>query len=95
MLDNKQEEVPRPIFIDERRVGNTTRIIDYLIQKLFIEGECYCYDHYRNTTNPDITARIKEHTFGLVLRRLNFEHHIDSENLIIDRKYFTIKLKNP
>lgn len=50
-----------------RRSGRTTRIIDDLIQILFIDGRVTVYDHVDKTEEHCRTARIME-------RRLKSEH---------------------
>lgn len=88
--------IREPIVLDgARRCGNTTRIIDSLIQKFFIEGECTCYDHYFSKDNPVPSLKMKEYVKRTILRRLSIAHGLDfDDDLIINRNNFTIKLKH-
>lgn len=56
-----------------RRSGQTTRIVDNLIQELFTTGECRPYDHYisdNNSQNRKLSIMVAD----IVIRRLTFEH---------------------
>lgn len=69
-----------------RRVGNTTRLVDMFVQDFFNDGECRVYDHY-------YSRRAYQRVFNLVLQRLNREHGIEEEDVILDRNRFTIRKK--
>jgi len=73
------------IIIQARKCGNTTRIVDSLIQELFTKGECKIYDHH-----PSRNDRIR--VFSIVLERLFKEHKLVSEDIQIDYQNFTLKL---
>ena len=85
--------IPKPIYIEERRSGNTTRIVDYLIQELFIKGECVCYDHYFTSPPSDINRKMKRYVMDRVLQRIHYEHHIELNDLVVDSNEFWIKFK--
>lgn len=55
----------KPTPIDGRRVGNTTRLVDYYIQQLFITGEVILEDHHPLGHND---------LFAKVMGRLRNEH---------------------
>lgn len=55
------------VLYDKNKVGNTTRIVDYLIQRLFIDGEVRVYDHRLDVNN---TRRV----YDIILKRLEIEH---------------------
>jgi len=70
-------------------VGNTARLVDMFIQDFFNKGECQCqiYDHYN-------TRRSKLRVFELVLQRLNREHGIEKQDVILDWNNFIIRKNN-
>lgn len=71
-------------FIDKRRVGNSTRIVDNLIQDFFKKGKCVAHDHYHTR---EASLRI----FNIVLSRLKNEHdNIKRENIVIDKNGLTL-----
>ena len=58
-------EVPLPIIIEARRVGNTTRIVDYIIQKVFTTSRCtVVFSH----------SKEHEHTYEIIKKRMALEH---------------------
>ena len=64
---------PEPVF--GRRVGNTTRLIDYYVQKLFRGGIVKVKDHHEHRhADEDLTCRIME--------RLKREHFTKNISLI-------------
>jgi len=71
-----------------RKTGTTTRLIDHAIQIIFNGKACVVRDHHmygRNRqANNDLCFRI--------LRRMEFEHHISSKDLIVDPNTPTIYL---
>ena len=75
-----------PWFCFERRTGNTTRIIDWSIQELFTNGECFVVDHY-GTREASIYA------YNITLSRLKNEHGLQEKDLILNRGKYRIKLK--
>lgn len=50
-----------------RRVGNSTRLIDFYIQELFEKGEVYCKDHFDH-------SKSHYYLFKKVTERLEREH---------------------
>ena len=94
MTSLKMTQPIPPVFSTTRRCGNTIRIVDYLIQLLFINGECTCYDHYRNPDQPRVGREMRKLVMRYVLRRLANEHDLTPQNfLIVDYDQFHIKLK--
>lgn len=78
--------------IDARRVGNTTRIVDDLVQDFFTKGECYCYDHFHSS--PEIRTHLKKRVMQLVINRLIREHSLESEkHFFVDTKNFKVTKK--
>ena len=73
------KELEAPTIVDARAVGNTTRLIDWYIQKLFIEGEITVTDHYPHD-------RADKNTFSRVIRRLISEHNLEGRqaSFVID-----------
>lgn len=59
-------------YIPDRRRGNTTRIIDYIIQKLFEGYEVICNDHHES-------VEARKYLVNRVLARLSYEHNIDGK----------------
>lgn len=59
---------------NRRRCGNTTRQIDYAIQKLFEGRRVVARDHYRYPESWRITDL---DLFNRILRRLSIEHGLD------------------
>lgn len=72
-----------------RMTGNSTRLIDFYIQKLFTEKEIQVQDHY-----PEKKAH--KLLFVRILKRLEFEHNLSKrqEQFEIDKLKLTIKFKN-
>lgn len=59
---------PYKKIIEGRRVGNTTRLVDAYIQKLFLDGKItHITDHY-------YTSEAHSRLYDLVVRRLKTEH---------------------
>lgn len=85
-----------PIVIDEeRRVGNTTRIVDHIVQELFIKGEVRIWDHFcRNNfetlKNHSVVYSNRLRVFHIVLNRI-FQEHPGVE-VEVDKKELTIKI---
>lgn len=59
------QELPK--ITSKRADGNTTRLADYYIQKLFKDGAITVTDHFNNSRSNDRLARI-------ITDRLHFEH---------------------
>lgn len=72
----------------QRRIGNTTRIVDRAIQDLFITGEAKIIDHYENGNNKDAN----KHALKITINRLRNEH--PGINFETDRKNLKIKLND-
>jgi hypothetical protein len=75
------------LYQEGRRVGNTTRLIDIFVQDFFNEGKCQVYDHYS-------TRQSSQRVFDLVLQRLNREHHIEKQDVSLDRSRLIIRRNN-
>jgi hypothetical protein len=80
------------LYIEGRRKGNTTRIIDELIQELFTKGKCTCYDH-PNQSRDNQNARDKA-VLKKVLSRLKHENGFSENDLKVGIMSLTIELKN-
>lgn len=71
------------------RVGNTTRIIDNIIQLLFEGKQVLIIDYpHPNLCNRKINKRLLE----LIKRRLYMEHNIKDKDLKINDSILTIQL---
>lgn len=81
------EEVTKINLISGRRVGNSTRIVDALVQDLFTKGECYYWDHADREDNNAL-----EHTLNILTSRLHNEHHIHRKDYNINYKERKITL---
>lgn len=68
--------------VSDRRAGNTTRIVDLLVQEFFTNGEVEYWDHADRKGNMAL-----DHCLGVFKRRLLNEHGL-KENLdyTVDRK---------
>ena len=62
--------INEPVISPHRRSGNTTRLIDYYIQLLFVKGTITVIDHYDSDKS---NKRLR----GLILDRLRNEHTHD------------------
>jgi len=69
-----------------RGVGNTTRAIDAAIQEFFNTGNVTYID-------PSPTENAQRFGFERLLNRLNFEHRLTEDYLIIDRVAGVVKKK--
>ena len=70
-----------------RRVGNTTRLIDYYIQKLFKEGKIFVADHY-----PSFNA--DRHLANKICDRMKLEHIGHPIERLIKNRTIVIKFKD-
>lgn len=68
-----------------RRVGNTTRLIDHIIQLLFKGKIVRMVDHY---DSPQSNKRLLD----LVMKRLGNEHYIDISLVIVNYSELTVSL---
>lgn len=68
--------------VSDRRAGNTTRIVDLLVQEFFTNGEVEYWDHADQKENMALN-----HCLEVFKRRLFNEHEL-KENLhyAVDRK---------
>lgn len=62
----------RPKTIEKRKIGNTTRLVDYYIQVLFRDGTTKIEDHYNGDKSNRILA-------GKIADRILNEHNIEVE----------------
>lgn len=69
-----------------RRVGNSTRIVDHLIQNFFIKGKCEVYDHHP-------TREAAKRVFNAVLLRLKYEHNIHDYDISINTNKLILTYK--
>lgn len=75
-------DIPKPIHIDGRRVGNTTRLIDSFVQQLFTTGSVIVYDHHTS-----------DHAWKIMIGRLEREHYDVMKHLELNKVRRTIKFK--
>lgn len=78
--------VKRPITLDKRRCGNTTRLVDYYIQALFEREIITIIDHYGSL---DI-HKYHKGIFNKVVNRINTEHKNIIKKININSKGLTI-----
>lgn len=82
-------DIPAPIiYIDQRRIGNTTRLVDYYIQVLFTKGTVKIEDHVEVPNHGGLPYIVQ-----IVIKRLQSEHRLDNRNFTVDNKG-TITLKD-
>jgi len=69
-----------------RRVGNTTRQIDFAVQQILTDKLCVCFDHHQYGRNRLSNERLQK----LIVNRIAIEHqdiisrlHYDKEDLIV------------
>jgi hypothetical protein len=72
-----------------RRVGNSTRIIDELVQQFFNNGFCIVTDHYYN---PDNDRPTRNNLRTLINRLLN-EHEVSRDFFTYDSQTRKLTLK--
>lgn len=84
-------KIERPLPVERRRVGNTTRLIDYYIQELFRNKSIIVYEVI--SFNDSANRKCSEYLFRRILKRLNFEHisitpflNVDDIGLVISFK---------
>ena len=85
----KISTVKCPNLIKKRRSGNTTRQVDFAIEKIFNNFEIKVIDHSFLKANS-------EKLFALIVQRLATEHNLDklveSDSIDMNHKNLTIKL---
>ena len=77
-LKYKQEKVGRI-------VGNTTRQVNFAVEKILQSEEVICEDHYENGKDKKINRIL----FDKVLRRLANEHH----GVIVEKDFVKLIIK--
>jgi hypothetical protein len=83
-----KEQVDRLNIVPARRAGNSTRIIDALIQELFTTGKCGVWDHAGRVGNFAL-----DHTLRILVERLYREHNMNkNRDYNLDRKEMVITL---
>ena len=70
----------------DRRSGNSTRLLDYYVQKLFQDGEVKISDHHP-------TRQASELLYKHFLRRLNIEHNLTDKDIYFNNSNLLVKLK--
>lgn len=72
--------IPAPIIMSNRRTGNTTRLVDYYIQELFINYKAEVVDHY-----PEEKPRGNGMTYLMqrIVQRLQNEHRMDNKDFTV------------
>ncbi|HEY6438304.1 MAG TPA: hypothetical protein VIY47_17080 [Ignavibacteriaceae bacterium] len=94
-------DIPYPKYKDERdtgqrRSGRTSRIIDFLVQEFFINGEAMCFDHSHSYPHGnDNIYRRNRAVMRMVLDRLKLEYNIPDEYLFVDTSNNIIKKIEP
>lgn len=76
----------------ERKCGNTTRQVDYAIQRLFQGQTVKVEDHAHTGENSDMNKRLMD----LIIERITLEHFrntLQRNKIKIDRKANTIKIE--
>lgn len=76
-------------FTPGRRMGNTSRLADHIIQELFKGKTVTIRDHHQGGDHH----QANEHLRRIVLRRLSFEHNINPENIKSSLDRLTISLR--
>jgi hypothetical protein len=85
-----------------RRDGNTTRQVDFAIQKLFEGYNVACMDHYvvqaADIVTSAQTRKINQMLLDKIMTRLQQEYHLGNEKrfpfrTIISKEYHTIRLQ--
>lgn len=85
-----QEQFNSVKLVDARRIGNSTRIVDALVQQLFTTGSCEYWDHTDRLGNSAL-----EHTLRILEDRLSREHSLNRNvGYRINKKGQTITLIN-
>lgn len=83
-LPEYKVDLPKDCIKSGRAVGNSTRLLDHYVQKLFNKGYVKIVDHYENT-------EASEHLFFKFLKRLKLEH--PGVRLEANRLNRTVRLK--
>lgn len=81
----------RPIYDYIRRNGNSTKLIDYYIQKLFEERKIEIVDHEINEHN---NPRANLLLFERVSKRIYLEHNYSSRSLVFEKDKLLIRFKS-
>lgn len=79
-------------YVEMRRSGRTTRLVDQYVQELFTLGECEVIDHWWPEKREHDGRNADKHILKVFLVRLEFEHRITKNGLIINGN--KIKLNN-
>jgi hypothetical protein len=77
------------ILEDLRRCGNTTRIVDDMIQKMYAGYVVMVRDHIDHD-------KMRDYVLGMVVRRIDREHREDFERLRVDggKRYLWFERNN-
>lgn len=88
---DKISTLKTPNLTNKRRDGNSTRQIDFAIQKLFEGYIVVVEDHYFNKDwRPDRKA--SEYLFKRIIDRIKFEHsYIDPKKVLVNKSNLTIE----
>ncbi len=68
---------------NNRRDGNTTRLVDNAIQIIYSGKICVVLDHHEMGRNKDMNKRL----FNLIMQRLQNEHRRAVDNGVIIHEY--------
>lgn len=82
--------------LDGRRVGNTTRHIDEMVQELFTKGETYLWDHaHRVDKRGNALNFALNYARRIFFDRLRHEHSLEvNKGFYYDPKTQRVALKN-
>lgn len=81
----------KKLIVPGRRAGNSTRIVDNLVQELFKTGECHYWDHADRLENMALS-----HTLTVLRGRLFTEHGlIMGTGYTVDKEKQKIALLHP
>lgn len=87
---HKQPEyLTKPSALPYRRIGNTTRLVDYYIQELFLRGTAKVLDHHGGDSPNHLS-----HIMIIIINRLQHEHRMNNKDYKIDTNKQTITLTN-
>ncbi len=81
----------RPENSGKRRDGNTTRLVDYYVQLLFLEKEIKPFENICSDNN-NINKRATKFLFDRIINRLMMEHRSLHSKIAIDKNQLIIKM---
>jgi hypothetical protein len=88
------QENTKPLILQKRRCGNSTRQIDQWIQDLFTNGKAVIIDHAHQENRGVAVNFANRHSRKILLERLWREHSIDpKEDLVYDPITYTLSFR--